>query len=152
MRSYLRGLESEFGVSSNSVRQELNKLEEAGVLVAEPDGNKKVFGANQKHPLFHDLRNILMKSVGIEEVMEKVVSRLGNPQKVYLTGSLARGVDSNIIDLFIIGDIDRDYLNRLISKTEKMIEKKIRFAVFDQDEWSEDTVANQDHVLIFEGK
>lgn len=152
VKSYLRSLESEFEVSSNSVRQELNKLEEAGVLISEPDGNKKLFGANQNHPLFHDLRNILMKSVGIEEVMERIISRLGKPEKVYLTGSLARGIDSNIIDLFIIGDVDRAYLNKLVSKTEEMMNKKIRFAVFTRKEWSNDLIANQDHVLIFEGK
>ena len=44
--SYLRGLEGEFGESSNAIRVELNKLEEAGMLSSEVKGNKKMFKAN----------------------------------------------------------------------------------------------------------
>ena len=38
--SYLRGLESEFGESSNSIRLELNKLEKAGLLKSNQEGTK----------------------------------------------------------------------------------------------------------------
>jgi DNA-binding transcriptional regulator PaaX len=43
--SYLRGLEAEFGESTNAIRLELNKLEEAGLLSSELNGNKKFFKA-----------------------------------------------------------------------------------------------------------
>ncbi len=49
--SYLRGLESEFGDSTNAIRLELNRLEKAGMLTAFMQGNKKMFTANTDHPL-----------------------------------------------------------------------------------------------------
>jgi hypothetical protein len=40
--AHLRGLESEFGESSNAIRVELNRFEDAGLLNSFPDGNKKI--------------------------------------------------------------------------------------------------------------
>jgi len=50
---YLRSLEPEFGESTNAIRQELNRFEQAGLLAADKKGNKKVYHANTRHPLFH---------------------------------------------------------------------------------------------------
>ncbi len=51
-RAHLRGLETEFGESSNAIRIELNRFEEAGLLHSLRDGNKKIYQANATHPLF----------------------------------------------------------------------------------------------------
>jgi len=50
--SYLRDLESEFGESTNAIRLELNRFEQAGLLSSASIGNKKMFSANTQHPLF----------------------------------------------------------------------------------------------------
>ena len=63
IQSYLRGLESEFGDSTNSIRLELNRLEQAGMIYSEMRGNKKVFRANNAHPLFLDIQNIVRKYI-----------------------------------------------------------------------------------------
>ena len=119
--SYLRGLESEFGESSNAIRVELNKLEDAGMLSAEMNGNKKMFKANTKHPLFKEIHNILLKHIGLDRIIENVVERLGDVNKVYLVGGFAKGLDSQIIDLIFIGDIDKNYLLNLVEKAEDLI-------------------------------
>lgn len=150
LKSYLRGLSGEFDVSSNAVRQELNRLEEAGIIAAEKKGNKKLFTVNRNYPLFNEVRNLLMKTVGIEQVMEKVIGRLGKLDKVYLTGSLARGMEGPTIDLYVIGEVDRSYLNSLNQKAEKMTGKKIRMGIFTAEEWNPGLLENEDHVLIFE--
>lgn len=132
-QGYLRSLEQEFNESSNGIRQELNRFEQAGLLLAETDGNKKLYRANTLHPLFKDLNSIIRKFVGIEELLEKVVDRLGNVQKVYLEGRIAQGLDSDIIDLILIGnDIDRNFLSALVEKAEPVIGRKIRYLVFEE--------------------
>jgi len=132
-QGYLRSLEAEFNESTNGIRQELNRFERAGLLLAENEGNKKLYRANTGHPLFKDLNSIIRKFIGIEEVIEKIIDRLGNVQQVYLEGQIARGLDSDIIDLMIIGnDIDRNYLSSLVEKAEPLIGRKIRYLVFEQ--------------------
>lgn len=133
--SYLRNLETEFGESTNSIRLELNKFEEAGLLKTSTHGNKKVFKANTKHPMFSDIQNILMKYTGIDKIVEQVISRLGNVEMVYIVGDLAKGIDSPIIDLILVGDIDKNYLLNLAEKAEKLINKKIRFVIFGSTEF-----------------
>ena len=136
--SYLRGLESEFGESSNSIRLELNKLEKAGMLSSFSKGNRKYFQANKQHPLFQEIHNIILKQVGIDKLVETVISRLGDLEKVYLVGSFSKGLDSNIIDIILIGDVDKNYLVQLITKAESLISRKVRYLIFSPDEFGDD--------------
>lgn len=149
--SYLRNLESEFGESSNSIRLELNKFEEAGLLKTSTSGNKKVFKANTKHPMFSDIQNILMKYTGLDKIVEQVIKRLGNIELVYIVGDLAKGMDSPIIDLILVGDIDKSYLLNLTEKAEKLINKKIRFVIFSASEFElqKTHLLEQAHIDIF---
>lgn len=136
--AYLRSLEAEFGESTNAIRLELNRLEEAGMLISRADGNKKVFQANTNHPLFREIHNILMKQIGLDRIVEEVVKRLGAVEEVYLVGEFSKGVDSQIIDLlFVGGDIDKNYLVKLVDKAEALVKRKIRYLIVSQDEFEE---------------
>ena len=133
-RSYLRNLEQEFKESSNAIRIELNKFENAGLLKSETQGNKKYFTANTNHPLFVDIHNILLKHLGIDQVIDEIIAGLGMLKKVYLVGDFAKGKNSNIIDLLLVGDINKDYLTRLIEKLENMVSRKVRYLIFGEEE------------------
>ncbi len=148
--SYLRNLEAEFGESTNSIRLELNKFEEAGLLKTSTNGNKKVFKANTKHPMFSDIQNILMKYTGIDKIVEQVINRLGNVEMVYIVGDLAKGIDSPIIDLVFVGEIDKNYLLNLTEKAEKLINKKVRFVTFNTTEFNvqKAQLLNKPHIEI----
>jgi DNA-binding transcriptional ArsR family regulator len=129
-------LEAEFGESSNSIRVELNRLEEAGMLESESEGNRRYFKANKNHPLFNDVTSIVRKYVGIDQVIENIVVRLGNLEKVYLTGSLVKGLDIGIIQIVLVGhNIDREFLTRLSTKAEQLIDKKITYLCFESDDF-----------------
>ena len=134
-KAYLRGLESEFGESSNAIRLEINRFEQAGMLKAEVVGNKKMFQANTSHPLFNEIHNILLKHVGIDHIIEQVFNRLGDVNRVYLIGDFSKGSDSNMIDLILIGDIDKSYLINLIEKAEKLVSRKIRYVIYSEYEF-----------------
>ncbi len=130
-RAYLRSLESEFGESTNAIRLELNKFEKAGMIKSEFVGNKKYYDANTDHPLFNDLHQIVLKYIGLDQIMDHVVGKIGELESVHLVGDYARGVDTGIIDLVFVGeDIDRGYLSKLSARAEKMIARKIRYLVY----------------------
>ncbi|MBC7381848.1 MAG: ArsR family transcriptional regulator [Bacteroidia bacterium] len=134
-QDYLRNLETELGDNTNAIRVELNKMEDAGLLKSFSRGNKKIFQSNTDHPLFSDINSILMKITGIDQLLKRVISQIGDLQFVYLTGALAKGNESEIMDLILVGNINREYLNNLIFKTEKFVKKKIRYLVFDPNEF-----------------
>lgn len=134
-RAHLRGLESEFGDSSNAIRIELNRFEQAGLLNSSRDGNKKIFQANSKHPLYLDIHNIILKETGIDQVIEKVIHRIGNLVAVYLIGDFARGKDSQVIEMIFVGDnIDGEYLARKVLQAEELISRKVKYIVLDPAE------------------
>jgi len=148
IKSYLRELGREFSESSNAVRIELNRFEEAGLIISEKKGNKKYYRANQNYPLFKELQQISMKHFGLDKVLENVIDKLGDVNKVYLLGSLAKGLNSNIIDLAIISsEIDRSYLMELTELAESTIGKKIRCLIFETDEIS---MVQEPNMLIYE--
>ena len=114
--AYLRGLETEFGESTNAIRLELNRLEEANMLKSETLGNKKLFSVNQTHPLYKDINNIVRKYFGLDVIVESIANRLGDLAAVYLTGDICKGKDSELIDLILVGSINLEYLVQLVAK------------------------------------
>lgn len=134
-KSYLRSLETEFGESSNSIRVELNRMENAGLLDSAIEGNKKMFFANIKHPLFDDINNILKKFIGIDQITELITSKIGNLQAAYITGDFAIGKDSEIIDMTLIGEhLDRSFIETLVEKAEGYIHRRIKYIILTNEE------------------
>ncbi len=134
-KAYLRGLEEEFGESSNAIRVELNRLEDAGMITGAVEGNKKIFKANVRHPLFGELHSILMKYVGIDKIIENIIPQLGEVSRVFLTGEFASGRDNPIIDLEIVGNVRQEFLAELIDKAQSMLTRRIRYIVFTEQEY-----------------
>lgn len=125
---YLNGLASEMGESTNSIRKELNNLHDAGYLDKVKVNNKVKYKANTKHPMFEILQKIVRKHLGIEEIIETVLSKIGDVKKIILVGDYARGVDSGSIEIFLIGEnLNMQYIINLESKIEKLIKRKISF-------------------------
>jgi len=134
-RAYLRGLADEFGDSTNAIRVELNRLTKAGLLESYPDGRTKIYQANIKHPLFPDLQSIVRKLTGIDQLIDMVLSKLGKLEMAFVTGDYARGIDSGIIDVVIVGQIDRQYLIGLEKTAEEFIKRKIRSLILSREEF-----------------
>lgn len=134
-RAHLRGLADEFGESTNAVRVELNRLSEAGLLSVAPEGRTKVYRANESHPLFPEIRSIAAKTLGLDRVVEQVVRRLGNVELAFVTGDYAKGVDSGLIDLVLVGQVDQAYFHDLVAKAEALVGRKIRGLVLSRVEF-----------------
>lgn len=128
---YLRGLEREFGVSSNTVRLELNKLSSINLIeqVELAEGNQKQYRANLKHPMFENLRGFILKQMGLDTLIEKVFDRLGDVEEVYITHDWAEGKIGPFLDLVVVGNVDQNYMYKLINKAEPILNKKIRVAI-----------------------
>ena len=73
--------------------------------------------------------------MGIDQVIDSIINRIGNLEKAYLVGDYAEGKDTGIIDIILVGDVDHYHLNDLIQKTEKYIKRKIRPLVLSNKEY-----------------
>jgi hypothetical protein len=152
---YLRQLAKEFGESTNSIRVELNKLTKVKILTREDKGRNKIYRANTTHPIFEDIRNIVLKSTGIDKVISNIIQKLGNLQKAFVRGDYALGVDNGIIDLVIVGSgINMKEMERVRIKTEKLIQRKISILVLTHDEYLslKSSLEDKPLLILFDGK
>ena len=109
-------------------------FEESGLLNSYSESNKKIFKANTKHPLYPEINSIVRKYIGIDKIIDSIVSRLGEPDHVWLVGNLARGLNSDTIELKISGKVDKDYLEELVQKVEQITTKKLKIELLSEVE------------------
>ena len=128
-KSYLRGLATEFGESTNAIRVELNRLTDAKLLKSVNSGRTVEYRANKQHSLFKDLQSVVKKFVGLDKVAEELAAKLGDIQAAYVIGDYAKGIDSGLIDLVLVGQVDDEKLKEVTKKTEELIDRKIRTLV-----------------------
>ena len=134
-KSYLRELAKEFNVSTNAVREELNQLTRTHLLKSERTGRSVYYMANAEHSLFPELKSMVQKVMGVDQVIEGILTRLGKLERAYLIDDYAQGKDTGIIDLLLVGHVDHYHLNDLTQKTERYVKRKIRHLVLSPDEF-----------------
>jgi hypothetical protein len=99
------------------------------------DGNKKLYHANKNHPLYSDIHNIILKETGIDRVIENIIHRIGNLVSVYLVGDFAKGKDSEVIDIILVGDcIDCGYLGKKVLQAEEMVGRRVTYRLLEPAE------------------
>ena len=143
-RGYLNGLATEMGESTNSIRKELNHLQGAGYLEKVKVDNKIEYKANIKHPLFETMQKVVFKHLGLEDLVEKVLERIGEVDQIILIGDYAKGNDTGLIEVFLIGQaLNMDYISQLEEKIEKLIYRKVSFYLASK------FLADKDHIILF---
>jgi predicted transcriptional regulator len=151
-KAYLRELSKDLNVSTNAVREELNQLTQTKLLTSEKNGRNVYYVANDQHPLFPELKSMVSKVMGLDQVVESILTRLGDLEKAYIIDDYAEGKDTGIIDLVLVGNIDQYHLNDLSRKTEHYIKRKIRPLVLSKEEFQDfkPTLEKRPHFLVWE--
>lgn len=148
--SYLRGLEEEFGESTNAIRVELNRFEAAGLLVSWGEKNRKMFSANRNHPLFNDIHSILVKHTGIDSIISNVIDKLGHVESAYVKGVMERSPAVAPVDLYIFGEpADQQHLLSLTSKAATLIKRNINCTILPGRDEKTFLETNQDVLLVW---
>ncbi len=97
---------------------------------------------------------MVSKVMGIDQVIDSIITRLGNLEKAYLVDDYAEGKDTGIIDIILVGDIDHYHLTDLSRKTERYIKRKIRSLVLSQAEYQQllPELKNRPKLLIWKSE
>ena len=124
-QGYLRGLAEEFGDSTNALRIELFKLEEAGLLKSSAQGQRVMYEVNKTNPFYAELVSMVSKFLGFNDLIEMVLEKIGDLQEAYVVGDYARGIDSGTIHLVLVGQVNAVMLKKLIQKLSAKINREI---------------------------
>jgi len=101
---HVREIERRSGLADATVRQELKRLTRLGGVEPRRDGNRTYYHANAEHPLYPDIRNMVLKTSGLVDVMRDALSHPGI-RLAFVFGSMAssNGKAGSDVDLMVIG-------------------------------------------------
>ena len=150
----MRELADEFGAPVSQVREELKHLKEAGLLMSSKNGRQIFYRANKKHSLFPELQSMVQKALGMDHIIESILQRLGALEVAFLVDDYAEGKDSGLIDLVLVGQIDRKNLDDLVKKAERYIKRKIRTLVITKTEYEsmKSLFKNRSKLILWESQ
>ena len=78
--------------------------------------------------MFDVLQKIVRQHLGLEEIVETVIQRIGDVDQIALAGEYAMGIDSGNIEIIINGSkVNNEYLKNIKSKIKKKIGREVTF-------------------------
>lgn len=120
---HLRELTRQSGLTLGTLQTEVKKLCGADLLLSRRDGNRRYFRANAEHPLFSDLRQLVLKTAGLHDVLAEALQDVSGVELAFVFGSLAAGTGKakSDVDLLIIGEVGlRTLASRLRAAAERL--------------------------------
>lgn len=129
------------GVSYPLAHREISRLVASGLLTERRIGNARLVQANNASPLVAPLRQLMERSFGIPVQLSDALAEVAGIHAVGIYGSLARrlqgesGPTPNDIDVLVIGNPDRDLVNRRLDDLEKRAGSEVNVTFMSQDKW-----------------
>jgi predicted nucleotidyltransferase len=123
---HMREMERQAALSLGTIRQDLQKLVKLDLVKARRDGNRLYYRANTDHPLFPEIRNLVLKTAGLVEVIKSALDREGI-EVAFIFGSLARSKEKaeSDVDLMVIGTIGLRSLSSRLAGVSEQIGREI---------------------------
>ena len=144
---HVRELARRSGFSEASLRQEMRKLKRLGLVDDRRSGNRIYFRANRDHPLYPDIHQLVIKTVGLVDILSAAIDK-ADIAVAFVFGSIAQSkeVAHSDVDLMVIGRIGLRKLTSLLSGVSEKIGREINPHVMTEDEYR-DRVKSEDHFV-----
>jgi len=146
---HMREIERRSGLSIGTIQQEIKKLLRLNLIIKRKDGNRIYYQANKEHPLYPEIRNLVLKTAGLVDFFRKALEANPIIRFAFVFGSLARHEerDKSDVDLMVIGDIAMRQLTGLLSGVSTKIGREINLYILTTREFLK-RKSTKDHFLI----
>ena len=136
-RLHLRELERRSGLAVATVQQELRRLSRLGLVEAQPDGNRTYYVAREDHPLYPEIRGLVLKTSGLVDLLRNPLKKEKNIGIAFVFGSFAHSRERahSDVDLVVIGGVGLRQLMKLLSGVSEKIGREINPHVFTPGEF-----------------
>lgn len=145
---HLREIHRQTGFAIGTVRQDIEKLVRIGLVSRRKAGNRVYYSANAKHPLAGDIRQMVLKTVGLTDVLGPAL-KAGDVRCAFVFGSVAGGTAGaeSDIDLMVIGEIGLRKVSALLSGMSNRLGREINPHVLSVPEFAR-RLGAKDHFLM----
>jgi DNA-binding transcriptional ArsR family regulator len=123
-----------------TLRRELIRLEQAGVLRSERVGNLVRYRADPACPIYEELRAILKKTAGVVEVLRGALAPLGARIAVaFVYGSVAGGTERHPsdLDVLVVGEVSFEEVVAALLPCQETLRREINANVYGETEFRE---------------
>lgn len=139
----LTDLARRLNISTAAVHKEVERLEEAGLVVSERQGRSRLVSANGTSPFAVELRSLLVRAFGPSDLLRQELAALDGIDRAFIYGSWARSEHGepgqpNDIDVMVIGAPDLAALYERIRAVESRIGHQVQVTVLTEEEWNAD--------------
>ena len=126
-----------FSLDSGNCSKKLHELEIEGILKSRTSGNQKYYSINKEFFLYHEYRQITLKTVGIEAQLKETLNKLKNIKQAFIFGSYVENKMDTFsdIDLFVITELNSINIYKAISPIEKNINRAINIVTMGEKEF-----------------
>jgi predicted nucleotidyltransferase len=135
---YVNELARKLSLDKRNLVKKIRELEGEGLLKSRLHGNLKLYSINKRFPLYKEYKNIVLKTIGFEEKLKRLLEEVPGIRRAYIYGSYADNkmdVHSDI-DLLVIGDHKIILLQKKISRLQREIDREINMVNMDNNEFS----------------
>lgn len=148
MELYMREIERRSGYAIGTIQAELKKLLRLDLVTSRRDGNRLYYRANKDHPLYSDIRRIVLKTTGLVEVLRNSLKQDSRIDIAFVFGSIAREEEKSgsDIDIVVIGSLGLRKLSGLLSGVPEQIGREINPHVFSVKEFK-NRIAQKEHFI-----
>lgn len=144
---HVREIQRRSGLTDGTIRQELRKLVRLDLISGRRDSNRIYYRANTANPLFPDIRGLVVKTVGLVDVLRAALQD-GRIGMAFVFGSIARSETKSHsdVDLMVIGSIGLRSLSGLLSGVSQQIGREINPHVLSAAEFKK-RIREKEHFL-----
>lgn len=138
VRLHVRELARQSGLTLGTVQDELKKLTAGGLLLSERDGNRRYYSANADHPVFPDLRSLVLKTTGLRDVLAASLAEVDGIELAFIFGSFAAdsaGSGSDV-DLMVLGTVSLRTLAPRLRRASAELHREINPHALTPAEWT----------------
>jgi predicted nucleotidyltransferase len=123
---HIREIQRRTGFNDRAIRLELVRLARLELVTPRRDGNRLYYSAKRESPLFPDIRNLTIKTIGLADVL-KAALHAEEIQVAFVFGSVAQGTEkaASDVDLMVIGSLGMRGVSALLTGVSEKIGREI---------------------------
>jgi predicted nucleotidyltransferase len=135
---HLRELERYTGCAVGTVQTEMKKLTRLDLVIKRRDGNRLYYRANREHPLYPEIRGMVVKTIGVVDVLREALEKCPEIVIAFVFGSVAAKQEkaSSDIDLMVIGSVGLRKVTGILTEKAAMVNREINPHVIEVAEFA----------------
>lgn len=152
---YLAEMAKVLGKESSAYQKYIEKMINDGILSEERIGNMRFFWLNKNYQLYEEIKTMVSKTIGLEAQLKNLVEEINSIEAAFIFGSFASDKfnSQSDVDLFIIGEINKDDFIEKITKLETQISRDINYHIYRKQDIMDKMATKNDFINnIFSNK